>query len=149
MQVTYQPVEENGFETVLAMRITAMRESLEAAGRFDPQRARERLERTFDPLATRYIVLNGVRVGVEASHPEGPNDWRLAHLYVLPQHQGQGIGSMALQNVLLEAQIAQRHVVVEVLSGSPSNAFYRKHGFIPYAESDWDTHYRYTVEIFE
>jgi ribosomal protein S18 acetylase RimI-like enzyme len=149
MRLTYQPVGEDAFEDVLAMRLLAMQPSLQAAGRFDPQRARDRLSRSFDPLATRYIVVDGQRVGVEASQPEGPNDWRLAHLYVLPAHQRRGIGSKAVENVLLEAQIAQRHVVVEVLTGSPANAFYRRHGFIAYAESEWDTHYRYTVEMFE
>jgi GNAT superfamily N-acetyltransferase len=149
MLISYEPVHENDFETVLAMRTAAMRKSLEAAGRFDEDRSRERLEASFDPLSTRYIVVEGERVGVEMSYPEGVNDWRLAHLYIDPRHQGRGIGSLALEYVKMEAQIAQRHVVVESLRGSPANTFYIKHGFVPYAESEFDIHYRYTVEIFD
>jgi hypothetical protein len=39
------PAGEGDFEALLALRMAAMRESLEKVGRFDPQRARERLSR--------------------------------------------------------------------------------------------------------
>jgi GNAT superfamily N-acetyltransferase len=149
MNITHQPVTEQDFDTVLGMRLAAMRPSLEVAGRFDEQRARERLESTFDPLSTRFILCDGQRVGVETSYPEGATDWRLMHLYIEPAHQGKGIGSLALEYVKMEAQIAQRHIVVETLTGSRANQFYERHGFLPYAQSEWDTHYRYTVEMFD
>ena len=43
----YPAVSEADFEDLLALRIAAMRESLERLGRFDPERARSRLQATF------------------------------------------------------------------------------------------------------
>ncbi|RMN79860.1 hypothetical protein ALQ56_05513, partial [Pseudomonas syringae pv. papulans] len=40
--ITLVTVQPEDFETLVAIRIEAMRESLERVGRFDPVRARER-----------------------------------------------------------------------------------------------------------
>ena len=45
------------------LRVRAMKESLEAVGRFDPIRAKSRFLDNFDPLLTREILLNDERVG--------------------------------------------------------------------------------------
>ena len=39
----YAPAQPGDFEDLLALRLRAMRESLERIGRYDEQRARERL----------------------------------------------------------------------------------------------------------
>ena len=54
---------DDDFEALLSLRMAAMRESLQRLGRFDPQRARERLSRAFEPAHTRHILLGGERVG--------------------------------------------------------------------------------------
>ena len=59
----YPAVSEADFEDLLALRIAAMRESLERLGRFDPERARSRLQATFRPEYTWAIELEGKRVG--------------------------------------------------------------------------------------
>ena len=51
------------FEALLALRLRAMRESLERLGRYDEQRARERLAAGFEPEHTHHIVVDGQRVG--------------------------------------------------------------------------------------
>ena len=48
-EVILEPVAESDFESLAALRIEAMRESLEQLGRFDPERARERLRAGFEP----------------------------------------------------------------------------------------------------
>ena len=53
------PAGEGDFEALLALRMAAMRESLERAGHFDPQRVRERLSRGYLPAYTRHILKNG------------------------------------------------------------------------------------------
>ena len=50
-------VTEADFDELASLRIAAMRESLERVGRFDPERARERLRATFDPMHTHGIVV--------------------------------------------------------------------------------------------
>jgi len=59
INVELAPVAEGDFEELAGLRIAAMRESLERMGRFDPERARERLRSSFVPERTRFVVLGG------------------------------------------------------------------------------------------
>ena len=47
--LSFAPVVWGDFEAMLAIRVEALRESLERLGRFDPTRARERLAAGFKP----------------------------------------------------------------------------------------------------
>ncbi len=44
--VAFSAVTAANFDELVAIRITAMRDSLERVGRFDPERARERLRKS-------------------------------------------------------------------------------------------------------
>lgn len=85
-----------------------MRPSLERIGRFDEQRARQRL---------------------------------LDHLYLQPGHQGQGIGTAVMQQVLAEAGAAGTSLRVGALRGSDANRFYLRHGFVLVEEGEHDLYY--------
>ena len=63
MSITFTAVVIEDFENLVALRIEAMRESLERIGRFDPARARERFRSGFSPEDTRYIIWEDKRVG--------------------------------------------------------------------------------------
>ena len=63
------PAGEGDFEALLALRMAAMRESLERAGRFDLQRVRERLSRGYLPAYTRHIQQNSELVGFVVVQP--------------------------------------------------------------------------------
>ena len=71
---------DEDFEALLSLRLAAMHESLQRLGRFDPQRARERLSRAFEPAHTRHILMAGERVGFvvvlpRADHLVLPTPW--------------------------------------------------------------------------
>jgi len=70
-------------DTLVAVRIAAMRESLERIGRFDPQRALERFLAPFDPALCRLLELDGVQSGLILFRPQ-EDHWLLDHLYILP-----------------------------------------------------------------
>jgi GNAT superfamily N-acetyltransferase len=127
-------------ETLVAIRIAAMRESLERIGRFDPQRARERFLSTFDPALCRFITVDGVRVGFIVIHPEADH-WLLDHFYILPEHQGKGIGAAVLQDVFANADAQSMPIRLGALRGSDSNRFYQRHGFVQTDEAEWDIYY--------
>src|SRR5262245_26909572 len=57
----FTPAAAADAEALVALRIAAMRESLERIGRFDPQRARDRFLSTFAPEQTQHLVLQGER----------------------------------------------------------------------------------------
>src|SRR4051794_22660635 len=102
--VQFSAAVPDDFEALAALRIAAMRESLERVGRFDVERARERLRKSFYPEATWIIQCGAERVGFypfrESTDGSG---FRLDHLYVHPSHQSRGIGSVVLARVIQQA----------------------------------------------
>ncbi len=138
--VEYSIATADDAEALVALRIEAMRESLERIGRFDPERARQRFLAGFAPEHTRRIDANGELVGffVVKPHEQG---LLLDHLYVHPRHQGKGIGAAALSCVLSEAEAKRCSVSVGALRGSASNRFYARYGFVLVEQGEFDNYY--------
>lgn len=140
-QLQLTPAGEEDFEALLALRMAAMRESLTRLGHFDPQRARERLSRGFNPRHTRHILRDGDLVGFVVVIPR-QHDWLLDHLYIHPSAQGEGIGSWVMRQVLAEADVHEMPMSVSALRHTDATRFYLRHGFILEAEGEWDLHFR-------
>jgi len=138
--IVFSATEANDFEALVALRIEAMRESLERIGRFDPARARERFRSGFSPAHTRHIELGGKRVGFFAVKPEAAG-LLLDHLYVHPNYQGQGIGAAVLAQVFSEADQRGLAVLVGALRESESNRFYSEREFHLVEQSEFDNYY--------
>jgi len=136
----FEPACAEDFESLLEIRLTAMRSSLEQIGRFDPQRARRRLAASWDPAMTQHIVCDGERVGFfmlrRADHA-----LVLQHLYLLPSAQGRGVGSAVMRTLIEESNWAGLPLRVTALRESPANAFYRKHGFVCCSSDEFDLSY--------
>lgn len=128
-------------ETLVAMRIAAMRESLERVGRFDPQRARERFLGTFEPALCRFIVVNDVPVGFVLIRP-ADDHLTIDHLYITPEHQGRGIGAAVLATIFADADARSLPITLGALRESAANRFYQRHGFVKTSEGEWDIYYR-------
>ena len=134
------PAQQSDLDNLVAIRIEAMRESLERVGRFDPVRARERFLSGFEARNTHYIEVAGERVGfVVVKHHH--NELLLDHLYVRPSAQGSGIGSAVLTQICKEADAAALPIRVGALKESASNRFYSRHGFQFVGSSEFDNDY--------
>jgi GNAT superfamily N-acetyltransferase len=134
------PVAAQDFESMLALRMAALRESLERLGRFDLQRGRERLAAQFEPDAMRHIERDGERIGFLTLKPLADGSGlRLEHLYLRPGAQGQGVGAWALDWVKRHGQ----DVHLSALKLSDANRFYLRHGFELVGESEFDIDYRW------
>lgn len=135
-----EPARGSDFEPLLALRLRAMRESLERIGRYDEQRARERLAASFDPQHTQHIVVDGRRTGFMVlktlSHA-----LRLDHLYIDLPWQDLGIGHRVLSWLCEHADRVQMPVELCALKGSDANRFYLRHGFVATGEGEWDIDY--------
>ena len=140
LAITLLPACEADFEALVALRIEAMRESLERIGRFDPDRARERFRSGFSPAHTQHIVADGAPVGFLVTRAQAEY-LLLDHLYIRPGHQGRGIGAAVLQRVFAQADALGLPVKVGALKGSDSNRFYARHGFEPLEPGEFDNHY--------
>ena len=144
--VTLVPATQSDAEHFVALRIDAMRESLERIGRFSPERGRARFLESFVPEHTRHIVYNDQRVGFVMIRPDGDGLY-LDHLYIHLDFQSRGLGSQALTIILEEADLAQKDIKVGALKESDSNRFYEAHGFKLIDEGDWDNFYIRVSEI--
>lgn len=120
---------EADFEALVGLRILAMRESLEAVGRFSPERVRQRLADSFEASVTRQIRLGDRMAGCVALKPRPEGGLLLEHFYIEPDHQGSGLGSQVLSSLLDEADGVGASVYLTVLVGSPANRFYPRFGF--------------------
>ena len=138
--VTFSAVSTTDFDELVALRIAAMRASLEHVGRFDPERARERLRRSFYPEHSEFIVIDGQRVGFYTFRP-AEDGFYLDHLYVHPSHQSRGVGSHVLHHLISQSDARQLPVHLGALRDSPSNRFYRRHGFTQATEDEWGIYY--------
>jgi len=138
--VSFEPALATDADALVAIRIAAMRESLERLGRFDPQRARERFLAGFDPACTRHIVVDGRRAGfvVVRARDDG---LLLDHLYLLPAEQGRGLGTAVMAPLLADADARGLAMRVGALRESAANRFYQRLGFVHERTSDWDEHY--------
>ena len=138
-----EPVQPADFDAMVALRIRAMRPSLEALGRFDAERARQRLLDTFSPPHMRHLVQAGRRVGFMTLQPDAAlGSLDLVHLYIEPPHQGRGLGAWALDVAKSRADLLRLPLTLGALKDSPANAFYVRHGFDVTERREWDVQYR-------
>ena len=138
---TFHPATADDLETLVALRIAALRESLERVGRFTPERARARFIDSFRPEHTRLIAVGETLAGCVAFGPRG-DDWEIEHFYIDPAHQGAGLGAAVLTALLTEADAAGRDVALTVLRDSDANRFYARFGFSKVACVGVDIVYR-------
>lgn len=126
---------------MLALRIEALRESLERLGRFNLDVARARLKSQFRPEWMQHLVVDGERVGYFTVEPRA-GELRLHHLYLTQAAQGQGIGAWVLDRIKAKGQ----PITLAALCESRANDFYLRHGFRVIEEQAFDIEYRWEPE---
>ncbi|NGN69231.1 GNAT family N-acetyltransferase [Streptomyces sp. A7024] len=112
-------------ETIAELRATVLRPDLERLGRYDEHRVRQRLRDHFSPRDTSIITVGGDTAGCVALRPADDSQW-LEHFYLAPRHQGRGLGSAVLRELLEGTDATVR---LQVLQGSPARRLYERHGF--------------------
>ncbi len=142
MNLSLEPVAAEDFETLLALRITAMQPSLERLGRYTPERARERFAATFEASAMQHILRDGKRIGFITVKTLA-QELHIDHLYLWPEMQGLGIGAWALNWAKGRASEEGRVLTLSALKLSDANRFYLRHGFAAVGEGEFDIHYRW------
>ena len=140
--VTLTPVQVEDAESLADLRVQAMRESLVAVGRFDPDRARRRFLDTFHPEHTLAIELQGTRVGFYVLTAQ-PNHLALDHLYLAPSAQGRNIGTIVIEYIKRRSTETGLPIKLGALRESRSNGFYQSHGFRQIGEAEFDIFYEW------
>jgi GNAT superfamily N-acetyltransferase len=138
--LVFTPAAAGDLEALADLRAAAMRDSLERLGRFDPERARQRLRDNWTPAHTWVFSVEGRRAGFYSLRPFD-GGLRLDHLYVLPDFQNLGLGSRVMRRIAAQADEAGLAVHLGALRDSQSNVFYQRHGYVKTSEDDWDIYY--------
>ena len=139
-QITISDAGDTDPSQLAAIRVEAMRPSLEAVGRFDPDRARNRFLDTYDPANTHILHAGNDVIGVFVvrTHPE---HLYLDHIYIRPSHQACGLGRRIVHSVQDRARKLGLPVRLVAIHGSRANAFYRSCGFLLERSDDLDNYY--------
>jgi GNAT superfamily N-acetyltransferase len=133
---TLRPATVDDSAWMAELRAVVMRPDLERLGRYDETRVRRRFLDAYRPEHTSVIVVDGVAAGLFAVRPEPEERW-LEHFYLGPEHQGVGLGTAVLAQVLSDDG-DPRPFRLNVLQGSPARRLYERHGFTLEREDDVD-----------
>lgn len=137
---SFGPVAEADFEPLLALRTDVMREHLERVGRYTPERSRHMFRGHFDEPGTRLILLKAVRVGC-VGFRRHDHEIHIDSFYLERRLHGSGLGTTILKVLLAEADTLGLPVRLEVLTGSPADRLYLRHGFLKLKEDEIEAHY--------
>jgi ribosomal protein S18 acetylase RimI-like enzyme len=129
------------------LRSEAMRPSLEAVGRFEPDTARARVLGTFSPEETMCVEVDGALAGFITLRMK-PDHYYLDHLYIAPAFQNQGLGGALIKRMQASAVQASLPILCIALIESASNRFYERHGFQCTQRQDFDNYYIWLPEGF-
>ncbi|MFZ6723189.1 GNAT family N-acetyltransferase [Undibacterium sp. Ji49W] len=140
MKLTLEFAKLENATELAELRVLAMRPSLEKIGRFNAERARQRLLGNFVAEYTRLIKLDGLLAGFLVQRPQD-NDLLLDHFYLHPDFQQRGLGSAAIELVLAEADALGKIIHVGALRDSDANRFYLRHGFVLREVAEFDNYY--------
>lgn len=138
----YLKAEAKDGAVLAEIRAVAMKPSLEALGRFDEQRVRNRFLETFEPEDTIKLMDGEELLGFYVIRDRDEHRY-LDHLYIKPEHQNRKLGKVVLEKVVSEAQRRGLPVRVGALRGSRSNYFYQQSGFVKTHEDEFDIYYEY------
>jgi GNAT superfamily N-acetyltransferase len=124
-------------EVIAELRAVVMRADLERLGRYDERRVRQRLRDSFSSRYTSVVTVGGGFAGCVTVRPADGGQV-LEHFYLDPRHQGRGLGSAVLAEVLGRIDAERGTVRLNVLQGSAARRLYERHGFAVESEDPID-----------
>lgn len=92
-------------------------------------------DRVFEVLQPQVVAYGVLDIGTIDINQQSDHI-HLGEFYLLPQFQRQGIGSILLQRVIEQAELAHLPVRLEVLKVNPAQALYKRHGFVVVGERE-------------
>lgn len=113
---------------IVELRVVVLKDDLERLGRYDPVRVRQRFLDGFKAEQMQIILVDGEAVGCIAVRPAADGQW-IEHFFIDPAQQGRGLGGAVLAEIM-RRNADSRVFRLNVLTGSPAQRLYSRHGFI-------------------
>jgi ribosomal protein S18 acetylase RimI-like enzyme len=126
------------FDFLYCLHRAAIKDYVAQIWGWDEAWQEERFRQQFNPSAYQIIISQDQDVGM-LSVRETPSEIFLSNIEVLPEFQGQGIGSSAIRLVLEDAERRGKPVMLQVLKINPARRLYERLGFWVIGETA--THY--------
>ena len=137
--VEFRTACQDDKEFVYQVKRAAMREYIEQTWGWDEHFQRELHERRFESQEFQVVSLDGHDVGIMSVALESDCVF-LNQIYILPEHQGQGLGEQCMRIVFERATRSNLPVKLRVLKvNRRAAAFYERLGFT--IKGDTDTHF--------
>ncbi len=123
-------------EFIYDVKRAAMFEYIEQTWGWDEEEQRELHERRFRSQEFQIVSFGGRNVGIMSVAIE-PDCLFLNQIYILPEHQGRGIGGECMQAVFERAAESSLPIKLKVLRANPrASAFYERLGFTVWGDTD-------------
>jgi GNAT superfamily N-acetyltransferase len=136
LRVKLRKATANDSEFAYRTKKEALGKYVEQVWGWDDEEQRRLHDQRFTPENFRVIQASGIDSGILA--PARKTDClRLNQLFILPEYQGRGIGTLCMMHVLKDAAAYKLPVRLRVLKvNSRAAAFYKRLGFRIIGESD-------------
>jgi GNAT superfamily N-acetyltransferase len=135
MNVNHRAATDADAEFARALHAACYRDVvIEQFGDWDPALQAGFFQQKWDEGGFEIVELDGLAIGVVVPQ------WRPDHLFVSeiqidPAHQGRGIGTMIMDELIAEANRRRLPVRLQVLRRSRARDWYERLGFVPIGES--------------
>lgn len=134
--LTLRKASPNDSEFVYSAKRAAFREYVEKVWGWDEDEQRQLHEQRFGDQDFRVINLGGTDVGIMGI-VVASDCVKVNQLFLLPEHQGKGIGRKCMLLIMEEARQLGLPMCLRVLKVNPrALAFYQRLGFVRTGETD-------------
>lgn len=133
MRYSLRPATDNDYEFMYTVLKRTMRDYVEVIWGWDERVQRRIHEIRWNPADNQIIVVDGQDVG-RLSVDTYDDHVHLNNIQILPEFQGQGLGTAIIQDILRNA--GSKPVRLRVLRGNPAKRLYERLDFKVIRESE-------------
>lgn len=129
MTIGFRKALEADCEFCYLVRELAFREYAESVRGWDEEHERTVHQKRFVSQDFKVIQSEGHDVGVLSAETT-PDAMKVFQLFILPEHQGRGIGSSVMEHLIQEAALLRLPLRLQVINGNDrALCFYKRYGF--------------------
>jgi ribosomal protein S18 acetylase RimI-like enzyme len=126
---TLRPATDADYDYLYQLHVASLRAAVEATWGWDDAFQEEHFRSHWETANRQIIVVDGVDIGT-ITLKISPIECFLALIEIHPDHQGQGIGSAVISDILADAHSRGLPVSLHVLKASPrAKRLYERFGF--------------------
>ncbi len=139
MQYTLRPAEHADYAFLYGLFVATMRDSISQIWGWEEARWATFYRPQFDPSRYRIVVVDGQDIGALVVERR-PTELYLDTVEIVSEHQGRGLGTVLIRDVLAEARAGGLPVTLQVNRANPARRLYERLGFVETGRTE--THYR-------